>query len=212
MRHIDTTIAADLQGRYLEGEPRSLSLLYVELRRMAGLILRELKTPPGRIDEFSHEAASNICERYLKDANYHIGSFFDVMKRACQDAKGERTLNPSAGHRNRPKTQAHTTWVQIENLRIPVPEEDAKEDDPAILDGLSLFFSHFKWYRPAIRSLIPYLPKQWMLDHSKQLKDIFLEARNGRSKGPVERFGKTEQKEGGRGQDSQVQRQRGAAG
>jgi hypothetical protein len=213
MKRIDTTIASNLQRRYLQGES-ILTLLYVELRRMAGLILRELKTPPERVDEFSHEAASHICERYLKDQSYHIGSFFDVMKRACLDAKGERALNPSAGHRSRPKTKAHTTWIPIDNLRIPIPDEEIKEDDPAVLDGLSQYFARWKWYRPAIRQLSVYVSKRWMLDHSKQLKDIFLQVRqiNGRSEDSVERARPSEQKEGRPGQTGKVQRQGGAAG
>lgn len=210
----DTSVARGLQERYRAGEPRSLTLLYLELRRMAGLILKDLSAPTEKIDEYSHEAATGIVEHYLKNPMYHIGSFYDVVKHASLDAMNERSLNPSAGYRDRPKTRAHTAWIDLDQVRVAFnSSEEIPEDDPLVVDGLSNYFRHFSWYRPAIKGLMPYIPKRWLLDHAVQLKRIFLEARDGRGRlqGPTKRASKSKEQKGSARDNKQVQAYSGPA-
>lgn len=175
---------------------------------MAGLILKDLHAPQHKLDEYSHEAAAGIIERYLKNPSYRIGSFYDVMKHACLDAISERSLNPSAGHKERPKTRAHTAWIDLNKVQVPfMTNDNLTEEDPLILEGLQSYFRHFKWYRPAIKGLIPYLPKRWMFDHAVQLKQIFLEARDGRGarlQSPNERTSEGPYQKASAGNNSQI--------
>lgn len=210
MKWIDTSVAVGLQQRLHNDEPRVLTLLYLELRRMAVLILKDLRASPEKIDSYSHDAASWIIERYMKNPCYHIKSFSEVMRRSCLDAMHERYLNPSSGYRDRPKTQAHTAWVDLDRIQIASQVNDEViEDDPALIDGLFSYFRHFQWYRPAIKGLMPYLSRRWMFDHSKQLKQIFLESRNGKdtNQRPHRRRGK----EAGSGDHKEVQASLGSA-
>ena len=203
--HYDTTIAKNLQERYYREGAKYLTLLYLELRRMAALILHSMGSQ--RIDEFSHEAATAIIERYLSKPTYRIKSFYDVVNRACLDAKGERFLNPSAGHPERPKSKAHTSWIDLDQVRIAFNvNENVADDDPIVLSGLANYFRHFDWFRPAIKGLMPYLPKRWMLDNAQMLKRVFLEVRNGRrSQGAAQRPSKVKSETRGPGDNNKIQ-------
>jgi hypothetical protein len=167
----DTSVVRELQNRYQQGEPRMLTLLYVELKRMAVLLLKDMRVQES-IDNYSHEAASRIVERYIENPAYKMGPF--SLRQECIKAAHGGYLNPSVVHPSRPKAQAHTAWIALDNIRIPIPDVIANEDDQALIDGLSLYFSHWKWYRPAIRTLMAYIPKSWMLSHAVQLREIFL--------------------------------------
>ena len=184
--YIDETVAHSLQRRYREGEERALSLLYLEIRRMAGLILeRTWNIQNGKIDEYSHDAATQIMLKYMKNPEYKIGRFYNVVRLFCLEAIEERQLNGGAGHRDRAKTQAHTDWVDLDKVIIKVEPETPEEDDPALLDGLSAYFRLFSWYRPAIKGLMPYISKDWMRAHAVQLRDIFRRVQSESSDEPV---------------------------
>ena len=183
MQWIDTTVAIGLQLKYRNGEPRALTLLYIELRRMAGLILSNWEVPSEKIEEYSHDAATGLVLQYIKDPRYEVKAFLERMKLECLSALKEKSLNPSASHPERHITRARENTISLDEATIAIiQDEDTSEDDHALVDGLSSYFAHFQWFRPAIRGLIPYIPKRWMLDHAVQLKAIFKESKkNGKN-------------------------------
>ena len=65
----------------------------------------------------------------------------------------------------------------------------AGREDGQLLDGLTSFFTYFKWYRPAIRKLVTFVGKQFLLDHAVEVKRIFREARRDSSNKPTARRG-----------------------
>ena len=192
-------MARALQERYLRGDPRALTLLYSELRRMAAIILQGMKVSSDCIDQFSHDASSKVCEKYLKSPGWHIeSSFRQYMIRACESAAQERELNPSGGHKERPITQARATQISIEingnlhgdvkiadSLVATMPfttylyQDDGKIDDPYLIGILKGFFVKFKRYSLAVKQLDEFVPRKFLFDHARQLHDLWLETRNG---------------------------------
>ena len=182
MKYIDYKVVQALQERVFEGEERALSLLYMELRRIADAMLPELGAPAERIAEFSHDAATSLVSQYLKHPGYRIrnGHFGSRMRIECLAALRERSLNPSGGYPDREITRARANTIPLDNVSVSVASESVEEDDPDILDRLSDYFQRFRWFRPALRGLAPYLPKRWLFDHAVQLRMIFQEAQNGK--------------------------------
>ena len=185
-KYIDETIARELQRKYEEGDQRSLTMLYCELRRMAGLILGDMKVSSSMLDQFSHDAASNLVSQYLKHPGYRVHtSFSAILRRYCLGAANERELNPSHDP-NRPIVRARRMTVPIDEARDEKSkiENDDLQDDVLLTAFIKSYFAHFKRFSIAVRALSSYVDKQWLLYHAKPLKRLYDETR-GNGKGTM---------------------------
>ena len=90
IKRLDETRAKALQ------QADELAMMYVELKRMSGLILSNMRAPINRIDECSHDAASNLVAQYLKHPGYKVRSFTTRLTYECQAALANRDLIPNS--------------------------------------------------------------------------------------------------------------------
>ena len=188
---IDDSVASRLQTLYLAGNPRMLSALYCEVRRMAELMLRQMAAKVHRDlstqerADMAHDAASRLCARYLRPEGYRVIYFGKTTWRECQYQLFD------GGHQDRPGKKIQREMVPIEaaaNVKSGNGNghEDTTDSLKDILhdhpQGSQIIIDIFtsKSYREAVERIASYVNKRWMLDHAMRLKYVYKHTRRRR--------------------------------
>jgi hypothetical protein len=121
MRELSSNIAEKVQ----ENHPKSLAMLYCEVRHLARPIAYSMGIKNGKVDEICHDVASNIVMLFKKNPGYKIRNY-----RARIKLEIKHILDGYNGNLNKPRCH----WKKAERQAIPIsenlPDKKAETDNP----------------------------------------------------------------------------------
>ena len=184
---IDDSKALTFQADYLStGSKQALTMLYCEVRRMAGLYLydirdkRALSYTDGDLDDLAHDSASRLISRYLKHDFYQVEFF---RKSVYQEVEHALDGHDGNGHKNFPKYQGQRDQLPIDSARTmetvvavkgnPKHYIEELQADHANGGAIILAIYRATSFRKAMLEVAGIAGKRWIYDNAHKLREVY---------------------------------------